>query len=254
MTALPAIAKRVRSWTFGRLVAWRLKGVPRRLRYRAALDLAESLCPLRRVLPLTVNPFEDPMPGALRLVLISATDQGIEFDPEIDAPDPSPLRWIAARGTGAVACTAHLALSPLFLRYLHDHDLKVAGLSARKGWRICGTTVPLPSYRASPQVFLQARRHLREGAVFAAMIDSGSDTDAVLIPATTPRRFIRMPIFRFAAAVRVPVISFATTLGRDGRAVIRFTVTESEDPDLLGASCATLLSDGFAAASAWRTH
>lgn len=224
--------KRFAKWMFRCLVARALRPLPRRLRYRVALRAAAVLAPLLHILPPIVNTYEWRRAVALRLILVAATEAGIEFEPDLVAPDTAPLEMI--RGRGAVACTPHLALAPIFLRFLHDHGFTVAGLSAVEGWCICGTRVPYVALPPSPNVFVQARPHVRAGAVFAAMIDRREDEDAVPIPDVEPKLFLRMTILRFAAALGAPVIFFSTHLRDDGAVEIEYIISESSDPIAAG--------------------
>ena len=234
---------------FHALVEATLGGLPRQSRYDGAVDLARALSPPLRLIPPFINDFEDRTAIALRSVLIAATDCGIEIDPALAAPDPEILRGVHDPGRGIIACGAHMSLAPLFLRYLHDHGLTPVGLSERPGWRICGTRTPFDALAPTTDVLMQARTHLKQGRVFALMIDRREPDDAIPIPGRS--MFIRLPIFRFAVRTDTPLVFFATWLRPDRAVVIEIERAPSaeRDPLAIAQACAKFFSRTMAAAS-----
>lgn len=241
-----AVLKPVAKWLFYTVVKAFVGRAQRPRRYRAALRLATAIAPPLRILPRYVNDYEDRTAIALRSVLIAATDLGIELDPEVIAPDPQFVREIADRKTGVIACGAHMALAPVFLRYLHDHGLTPVGLSARPNWFVCGTRVPFAAIAPGVDALLAARRHLKEGKIFALMIDRREpDEDVVPIPGRPLS--IRLSIFRFARRIDTPLIFFATWLRPDGAVEIEIARPPADvrDPVQVAAACAEFFAQAM---------
>jgi hypothetical protein len=254
MTFSELVPKRLRTVAkelFHRTILDLLQPLPREARFGAALELARSIAPLVELFP-RLNGVEDRTALALRLILIAATDLGLELDLPTAVSDPALLPRLAADNRGIIACGGHLGLAPAFIREAHDSGHRLLTLSRRRDWKVCGTAAAFRSLLPGPQVLIEARQHLRSGGMFILMADGPEQDDGVPIPGHA--LFVRLPIFRFAVRSRTPLIFFSTRLREDGVIAVdlKFVESDQREAEALASECASFLGAAFNEAAATR--
>lgn len=197
-------------------VAWLLRALPRRHRFRAMVLSSRFITPIVPLLPMYRNrgyDLDTPREEALRLVIRAAARSVVEYDPPLQACGMVCVNEAVAQHGCALVLSAHFSLNHLLLRALHDSGHTVATMrgQALTPAVIAGTSIPFHDIALSPTVLVRIRNALRRGVVLVMDVDRPDRREGSLPVETRSGTIHIMPtIFEFALKTRTPVIFAAT--------------------------------------------
>jgi lauroyl/myristoyl acyltransferase len=220
-----------------RLCVWSLSAAaPPRMRYGAAL----GLCRMAGTAYVRLRPGQarawtlgDPPPAiALRALLTALTHHGGRFDPRLRTVGEHLISETFDQAGRLILCSGHFAMNRVMLRWLSDRGIARAVISRgdyqaedrnRNGWvwgRPGATVTTIDAGQHS--ALLQARTALRSGHALLVSPETPVPRARCLPYACgAATRYLSDHIFRLAGRLRVPVLFYATRLGRDGAIDIR---------------------------------
>ena len=135
-------------------VAWMVRLLPRRWRFRAAQLLAHAAEPFLRgteaVRAQRRAKIDGPAEIALYLVTNALTVNGTLFDPIVTIDGYDDFVCICREGRGVLLVQPHAVLTHLPFRIFHDDGLAPIGVNADAQMRIAGTTIAANPLVPSP--------------------------------------------------------------------------------------------------------
>ncbi len=214
-------------------VAWMVRLLPRRWRFRAAQLLAHAAEPFLRgteaVRAQLRAKIDGPAEIALYLVTNALTVNGTLFDPILTIDGYDDFVRICREGRGVLLVQPHAVLTVLPYRLYHDRGLAPIGVSSEAQMRIAGTANPANPLVPSPAFLVTARNRLREGRVVSAMIDRGEHSDGRTVAIDTANGPVFVaPAFLQVAARCGARVAFTEVHVEGWRVVARIVVASSD--------------------------